>query len=482
MLALALAFQAIVRPNVIYIMADDLGYGELGCYGQTKIKTPNIDQLAAEGMKFTQFYAPSAVCAPTRCSLLTGKHQGHAAIRGNTEQGGFGPNDVEGQTPLPKSETTIAEMLKQVGYRTGIVGKWGLGGPNPGETPNDHGFDFFYGYLCQRRAHNSFPPYLWKNHQPDLLDNPIYDAHQKAKSVPDNLDEWNKLYGGKTYAGTKLMENCIDFIKSSKSGPFFLYYAPTIPHAALQAPVDWIAKYPREWDPKPYLGESGYLPNPRPHATYAAMISYLDFTVGEIRKTLVANGLDKNTLIVFTSDNGATFNGGVDREFFKSNGDFRGAKMSLYEGGYREPFIAWYPSAIKPGSSCSTAYAGYDTMATLAELCGAKTPKTDGTSFAKELVGVHGQKRDYLYFEYPEAASMRAIVFGRMKAIQPNLTKKPDLIEIYDLVADPNETRDLAASQPELVARAKEIFRREHVPNKTFPLPGVDAIGKPAGI
>ena len=474
MILASLIIQTIFRPNVIYIMADDLGYGELGCYGQTKIKTPNIDQLAAEGMKFSQFYAPSTVCAPTRYSLLTGKHQGHAAIRGNTEQGGFGANGVEGQTPMPKSETTIAEMLKQVGYRTGIVGKWGLGGPNPGETPNDHGFDFFYGYLCQRRAHNHYPAYLWKNHQPDLLDNPVYNAHQQATSVPEDLNEYNKIYGGKNYAGTKLMENCIDFIKSSKSQPFFLYYAPTIPHAALQAPVDWIEKYPREWDPKPYLGENGYLPNPRPRATYAAMISYLDYTVGEIRKTLVASGQDQNTLIVFTSDNGATFNGGVDRAFFGSNGIYRGAKMSLYEGGFREPFIAWYPKAIRAGSSCATLFAGYDTMASLAELCGAKTPKTDGTSYAKELTGGQSAKREYLYFEYPEASSQRAIVFGRMKVIQPDLKKKPGLIEIYDLEADPSESHDLSGSLPELTARAKAIFKKEHVPNKTFPLPGVD--------
>ncbi|MBI1331779.1 MAG: sulfatase-like hydrolase/transferase [Armatimonadetes bacterium] len=474
MLSLCLALQMAVKPNVIYIMVDDLGYGELGCYGQKKILTPNVDRLAAEGMKFTQFYAPSPVCAPTRCSLLTGKHQGHAAIRGNKETGGFGPNDPEGQFPLPKSETTIAEVLKKSGYRTGIVGKWGLGGPDPGDTPMDHGFDFFYGFLCQRRAHNSFPPYLWKNHQPDLLGNPIYNAHQKATSVPEDLEEYNKLYGGKTYAGTKFLENCIDFIKSSKGKPFFLYFAPTAPHVALQAPVDWIEKYPKSWDPKPYLGEKGYLPTPRPRATYAAMISYLDFTVGEIRKELEKDGLDKNTLIIFTSDNGATFAGGVDRDFFQSNGVYRDGKMSLYEGGYREPFIAWYPSMIRPGTQCDVPFAGYDSLVSIADFCGAKAPRTDGVSYVPEFTGQAAKKREYLYFEYPEANSMRAVVFGRMKAIQPNLIKKPDLIEVYDLVADPSETYDLAASRPDIVKRAKEVFAKEHIPNKDFPLPGVD--------
>jgi arylsulfatase A len=476
MLATLLALQAIVRPNIIYIMADDLGYGELGCYGQTKIKTPNIDRLAAEGMRFTRFYAPSTVCAPTRCSLMTGKHQGHAVIRGNKEQGGFGPNDPEGQFPLPKSETTLAEVMKQAGYRTGIVGKWGLGGPNPGETPNDHGFDFFYGFLCQRRSHTHYPPYLWKNHQPDLLDNPIYSAHQKVASVPDDLNEWHRKYCGNTFAGTKFMENCIDFIKGAKKQPFFLYYAPTIPHAALQAPVEWIEKYPREWDTKPYLGEAGYLPTPRPRATYAAMISYLDFTVGEIRKSLEQLGLDKNTMIVFTSDNGATFNGGVDKEFFQSNGNLRGAKMSLYEGGFREPFVAWYPSMIQAGSVCDTPYAGFDTMASLAQLAGVKSPKTDGISFVPALRGNADTKRPYLYFEYPESTSMRAVILRNWKVVQTNLKAKADLYEVFDLIADPGEAHDLSASRQDLVARAKEVFRKEHFPSKDFPLPGIDTV------
>lgn len=476
MLATLLALQTVVRPNIIYIMADDLGYGELGCYGQTKIKTPNIDRLAAEGMRFTRFYAPSPVCAPTRYSLMTGKHQGHATIRGNKEQGGFGPNDPEGQFPLPKSETTIAEVMKSAGYRTGIVGKWGLGGPNPGETPNDHGFDFFYGFLCQRRSHTHYPPYLWKNHQPDLLDNPIYDAHQKVSSVPDDLNEWHKKYCGKTFAATKFMENCIDFIKGSKKQPFFLYYAPTIPHAALQAPVEWIKKYPKEWDTKPYLGEAGYLPTPRPRATYAAMISYLDFTVGEIRKSLEQLGLDKNTMIVFTSDNGATFNGGVDKEFFKSNSDLRGAKMSLYEGGFREPFVAWYPSMIKPGTTCDAPYTGFDTMASLTEMAGARSTKSDGISYVSALRGMPDTRRQYLYFEYPEATSMRAVLFRNWKVVQTNLKAKADFYEVFDLKSDPSETHDLSASRQDLVLRAKEVFRKEHIPNKDFPLPGIDLV------
>jgi arylsulfatase A len=267
-----------VKPNIIYVMVDDLGYGEVGCYGQEKIPTPNIDRLAKEGVKFTRFYAASPVCAPTRASLMTGLHQGHAPVRGNKENGGFGFNDAEGQSPLPSQTLTVAEHLKANGYTTGIIGKWGLGGPKAGETPMDHGFDFFYGYLCQRRAHNHYPTYLWKNYQPDLLQNKTYNAHQKVTSVPTDLNEYASLYGGKDYAHAKCLTEGKHFIKSAKGKPFFLYYASTIPHAALQAPPEWIAKFPTEWDTKPYLGEQGYLPTPRPRATYAAMIAYLDYS------------------------------------------------------------------------------------------------------------------------------------------------------------------------------------------------------------
>ncbi len=468
--------QGTHRPNVIYIMADDLGYGELGCYGQKKIPTPNIDQLAKEGVKFSRFYAPSAVCAPTRCSLMTGLHQGHAPIRGNKEKGGFGPNDPEGQTPLPASTTTIAEMLKAVGYRTAIFGKWGLGGPQPGETPMDHGFDDFYGYLCQRRAHNHYPAYLWRNHQPDLLNNTPYNAHQKAKSVPNDLDEVQKLYGGNDYAHEKILKESLQFIEKNKKNPFFIYYASTIPHAALQAPKEWVEKFPKEWDPKPYLGESGYLPTPRPHATYAAMIAYLDHTVGELRKAIEKAGIADRTLIIFTSDNGATFNGGVDSEFFESNGILRGKKMSLYEGGFREPFIAWYPSKIAPNSTVDEPYAGYDTMSSLAEICNAEAPKNDGKRYAPALFGKKSKARDFLYFEYPESTAMQAVIFGNMKVIRPNLKQKPDLIEVYDLANDPSEKMNIAAT-PEgkkWTQKAKEVWSKEHVKNDAFKLGKID--------
>ncbi|MBX3117923.1 MAG: arylsulfatase [Fimbriimonadaceae bacterium] len=473
----ALAVTALqVKPNIVYIMADDLGYGEVGCYGQTKIPTPNIDRLAAEGVKFTRSYAASPVCAPTRASLLTGKHQGHASVRGNKEQGGFGPNDKEGQFPLPQSETTIAEALKSGGYRTALVGKWGLGGPDPVEHPLAHGFDRFYGYLCQRRAHNYYPPYLWSDHRVDLLmGNRPYNAHQKIDAPLATAEEYEERFGGKDYAPERMMDACTAFIKSSKSRPFFLYYAPVLPHVALQAPREWVEKFPKEWDPAPYLGQSGYLPNLRPRATYAAMIAYLDHTVGEILKALEVSGTKDNTLVIFTSDNGATFNGGVDREFFESNGILRAGKMSLYEGGIRVPFVASWPGKIQPGTTSDHVSVCYDALATLCDVTGVRAPKNDGLSYAKALVGKSSAKRDYVYFEYPEAASMQAVIFGDLKAIKPNLKGNPDLIEVYDLSVDPGEKRNIASARPDVVRRALEVLKKEHVQNRDFPLPGVDA-------
>ncbi len=471
----ALAFGGTPKPpNIVYVMADDLGYGEVGCFGQTKIPTPNIDKLADQGIKMTRAYSASPVCAPTRCSLLTGKHQGHAAIRGNVEQGGFGPNDTEGQSPLPGSETTIAELLKKRGYTSALVGKWGLGGPSPGQTPLSHGFDYFCGYLCQRRAHNYFPTYLWRNNQPDLLGNRIFDVHPKPIPALASDDEYYQRYQDKTYSPAKLAEESVAFIKRSKGKPFFLYYAPTLPHVSLQAPLDWISKFPRDWDPKPYLGTAGYVPNPRPHATYAAMIAYLDDTIGKIMKALDETGAAENTLIIVTSDNGPTNVGGVDPKFFNSAGGLRGGKMDLYEGGIRMPYVARWPGHIKPRTTSSHINVCYDALATLCDVAGVRPPRTDGLSYLPSLIGGKQPERDYVYFEYPEASSMQAVIFGNFKVIRPNLTKQPSKIEVYDLAIDPAESRDLSAARPDVVKRAQAIFEKEHHPNKIFPLPGID--------
>ncbi len=462
-------------PNIVYIMADDLGYGELGCYGQKKIPTPHLDRLASTGMKFERAYAASPVCAPTRYSLLTGKHQGNAAIRGNKERGGFGPTDPEGQTPLKAEEITIAEVLKSAGYRTALVGKWGLGSPLPGETPNDHGFDEFYGYLCQRRAHNHYPVYLWKNRDPELLGNPLFAAHQKLAAALTSEDEYYKKYSGPTFAAQRLMEESVNFVKSNAGKkPFFLYYAPTLPHVALQAPKEWVDRFPKEWDDKPYLGERGYLPTARPRATYAAMIAYLDHTVGEIVKALEVTGQRENTLIIFTSDNGATTAGGAAQEFFQSNGNLRAGKMSLYEGGVRVPLIASWPGKVESNSVAKETVVAYDAFATLAGVAGSKVPRTDGISYLPLLLGKKSAKREFAYFEYPEASAMQSILMGDLKVIRPDLKRNPDLVEMYDLSKDPSERRNLAAENPDFVRRALEKMRSLHRPNRLFPLGKID--------
>ncbi|HMS55441.1 MAG TPA: arylsulfatase [Fimbriimonadaceae bacterium] len=463
------------QPNLIYIMADDLGYRELGCFGQSKIPTPHLDRLAKEGIRITRAYAGSPVCAPTRYSLLTGKHQGHAAIRGNKEQGGFGPNDKEGQTPVDQGEVLLSEVLKKGGYRTGIVGKWALGGSTIGQFPTEHGFDFFYGYLCQRRAHNFYPPYLWRNTDVDLLNNPVYAAHQKVTMPFSDSEEYWRRYAGTTYSAGKLADACVEFIRDKdRSKPFFLYYAPTLPHVALQAPKEWVNRFPREWDSKPYLGENGYLPSERPRATYAAMIAYLDHTVGQILEALEQSDHAKDTLIIFTSDNGATNVGGVDRDFFQSNGELRAGKMSLYEGGIRVPMVARWPGKIAPGTESDHPLTCYDAMSTLCEAAGVKAPKSDGLSYVDALVGKRQKSRPFLYFEYPEAAAFQAVIMGRYKVIRPNLKRNLSQVEVYDLEADPSEARDLASARPDLVREGLAIMRREHVRNNDFPLGLVD--------
>lgn len=460
------------RPNIVFIMADDLGYGELGCYGQEKVPTPHIDRLAAEGVKMTRYYSASPVCAPARYSLMTGKHQGHAAIRGNTERGGAGPNDPEGQTPLPDGETTLADVLHRGGYRTGVVGKWGLGGPGPDGHPLNHGFDFFYGYICQRRAHNYYPVYLWNGYQPDILPgNKLMSAHQRIKEPLPSEDDYYTRFGGQTYAPAKITENCLDFIRSSKKQPFFLYYAPTLPHVSLQAPKEWVDKFPRDWDAKPYLGEKGYLPTARPRATYAAMIAYLDDSVGQIMAELDRLGLSKDTLVVFTSDNGATFTGGMDRAFFKSNGALREGKMSLYDGGVREPFIARWPGRITPGTTTPRFAVGYDAFAMCCEAAGLRAPRTDGRSFLATLTGKDQPVRPWMYFEYPEASAQQAVFLReRWKVVRPDLNKHPEKAELYDIVADPSETKDMALAHPELVREGLDLMAKEHRPNRLFPL------------
>lgn len=468
--------QTMRPPNIVLIMADDLGYGELGCYGQTKIQTPNIDRLAAEGMRFTRFYSASTVCAPTRCGLLTGKHTGHAAIRGNKEVGGWGLNEGEGQAPLPAGEQTIAELLKSRGYATACVGKWGLGGPGSEGHPLRQGFDFFFGYLCQRQAHNYTPTHLWRNNDVYLLsENRYFSPHQRLAQAPKDSSAFDK-YMGAQYAPAVTHDQAESFIKQNKDKPFFVYYSTTLPHGALQAPTEWVDRYPREWDKGPYLGQNGYLPNLRPRATYAAMISYLDDCVGRLMKLVDDLGLTGETIFIFKADNGTAPNAGVDRPFFDSLGGLRGMKTNLYEGGIRIPFLARWKGQIPSGSTDSGYWASYDIFPTLAEIAGAKTPSNlDGISFAPRLLG-KAQRRThgFLYFEYPEGPQQQAVISGDYKLIRPSLRIGSAKAELYHLVRDPGEREDLADKEPKTLARLSQIAKREHVRSAEFPIPALD--------
>lgn len=473
-------------PNIIYIYADDLGYGELGCYGQQKIKTPHLDRLASEGMRFTQHYTGTPVCAPARAMLMTGKHAGHSAIRGNLELGGFRDDEERGQMPLPDRDFTVAELLKQKGYATALTGKWGMGMNNTEGTPTRQGFDYYYGYLDQKQAHNLYPSHLWENNQWDTLRQSWQDIHRKldpAKATDADFESFK----GKDYAPGKMTEKALAFIERSKDGPFFLYMPYTIPHVSLQAPDEYIRKYAGQFDEKPYYGEKGYASTKYPLATYAAMITFLDDQVGIIMDRIKALGLDDNTIIMFSSDNGPTFNGGVDARFFNSAAGLRGLKMDVYEGGIREPFLARWPGKIKAGSVSDHVSAQFDLLATIAELTGQKTPPTDGISFLPTLLGQKNRQKQhpYLYFEFPERGGQLAIRMGDWKAVKTDLRKTPNNPwQLFNLKTDRNETTDVATQHPDLLKKFDQIVKNEHQETNVaawqFVIPVIEASVKPS--
>lgn len=452
------------KPNVIYIYADDMGYGELGSYGQQKIKTPNLDKIAKEGIKFTQHYTGAPVCAPARCILMTGKNSGHSYIRGNYELGGFEDENEGGQMPLPEGTFTIAKLMKQAGYVTGAIGKWGLGMNNTSGDPNKQGFDYFYGYLCQKQAHNFYPTHLWENGKWDSLKNPYIQVHKPlAKEAPDSAFDYFK---GKDYSVTKMAEKTVAFIKENRKKPFFLYLPYTGPHVSLQAPDEAVKEYIGQFNEQPYRGEKGYASTLYPKSTYAAMITYMDKQVGEIMKLLKELGLDENTIVMFSSDNGATFDaGGADINFFNSVAGLRGRKQDLYEGGIREPFIARWPGKIKPGRVTNHNSAQFDLMATLSEMTGVKAWGNDGISFLPTLLGNDNKqkKHEYLYFEFPEKGGQVAVRLGNWKGVKSNMKKNKNAPwEIYNLLTDEKETTDVASQHPELAKRFEEIMKKEH--------------------
>jgi len=468
-------------PNIIYILADDLGYGELGVYGQKLIETPHIDALARSGMQFTQHYSGSPVCAPSRYMLLMGKHPGHARIRANDEWGDRGevwnyrkavddPN-LEGQRPILTSSYTMGEFMQDQGYQTGLVGKWGLGAPLSDGIPNKNGFDFFYGFNCQRQAHQLYPPFLWKNQERIQLNNPVVAPHQDNTLAEDadSMDiESYALWNQKDYAPTLMQEEALSFVRNNQDTPFFLYYATPIPHLPLQAPQQLVQYYvDKLGEEDPYNGQKGYFPTRYPRATYAAMITYLDQQVGELVQELKDLGLYDNTLIIFSSDNGPSYTGGVDAGYFDSAGPFSHeygrTKGFTYEGGIRVPMIASWPGVIEAGSSTAHISAFWDVYPTLADLLSVEAPEgLDGMSFLPTLMGEEQPTRDYLYWEFAGYQGQQAVRKGRWKAVRKDIVKGNLQLELYDLEQDLAETQDLASQFPEVVAEMEAIMSKEH--------------------
>jgi len=462
-----------VRPNIVLIVADDLGNGELGSYGQQKIRTPVLDRLAEDGMRFTRHYAGSPVCAPSRATLLTGLHTGHAGVRDNdemVERGDvWGDTLIEGNHPLPPGTYTLGRMLQEAGYVTAAIGKWGLGGPGDSGEPNLQGFDHWYGYMCQREAHNYYPTHLWRDGEREPLPgNRPFRAHQRFPVGADPLDpESYARYSGETYAMDVMLEDAVRFVRSNADRPFFLYLPFPVPHAALQVPEESLAEYLGAFPETPYGGERGYLPHRAPRAAYAAMISTMDRGIGRILRTLDEAGISGRTIVLFTSDNGPTFNGGTDSEFFESTGGLRGLKTMLYEGGIRVPLIVRWPGHVTPGSVSNYVSAFWDYFPTLAEVAGEPDPSgTDGVSFVRVLVGDTAPRsaRDPLYWEYQGG---QALLSGRWKAVRPAPGAS---IELYDLASDPIEAVDVAASHPDEVQRLAAQLDSARTPSGFFPL------------
>ena len=444
-----------IKPNIIFILADDLGYGDLSCYGQEKFQTPNLDHLASEGLRFTQHYSGSTVCAPSRSVLMTGQHTGHTFIRGNR---GFGE---EGQFPLIKNAYTIAELLKDNGYVTGAFGKWGLGSPGSDGDPMYQGFDRFYGYNCQSLAHNYYPRHLWDNLEKVII-------------------EVNKDSNEGVYAPFLIQEKALEFIEQNKDTAFFMFVPSIIPHAELFAPEEYIAKYRSKYLPeKEYFGvddgprfrNGAYGSQPESHAAFLAMIEILDQQVGEIVNKVKELGLEKNTIILFSSDNGPHLEGGADPDYFNSNGPLRGYKRDLYEGGIRVPFIVWWPGHIEPGTESDHISAFWDMYPTFAELSGAELPDSiDGISLMPTLTGKGLQlQHEYLYWEFHERKGRIAVRKGNWKGVRYNVKTDPDSpLELYDLSKDIEEQDNVTEDYPEIVKEIESIFKKARTESEHF--------------
>ncbi len=469
------AAAAAERPNIVFVLADDLGWGELGSYGQQRIRTPSLDRLASEGMRFTQHYAGNAVCAPSRAVLMTGRHPGRSPIRDNRAV------EPEGQWPLPLPELTLAEVLKKLGYATGATGKWGLGPSGSEGDALRQGFDHFFGYYCQSKAHDHYPAHLWDDGKRFATGNAERSAHQKMPAGADLADPRSyAAYSGTAYAPDLVWDKARAFVRENRERPFFLYLPVTVPHLGLQVPEDSLAEYRGLWPDPPYDGARSYLPQATPRAAYAAMVTRLDREVGRLLTLLNELGLAERTLVVFTSDNGPTFPaGGADSEFFRSAGGLRGLKGSLYEGGVRVPAIVRLPGRVAKGAVSDRVTGFEDWLPTLLALVGAPEatpPALDGVSFAPTLVGQPQEPRAFLYREFTGYGGQQMVRVGDWKGVRQGLAgaEKTPPLELYDLAGDPSETRDVAASHPDVVARLEAVLAREHAPSPAFPIPVID--------
>ena len=419
------------KPNIIFIMADDLGYGDLGCFGQKRIQTPNLDRMAAEGVRFTDVYAGSTVCAPSRCALMTGYHMGHALVRGN------------GRVPLRPEDVTVAKLLKQAGYATGIVGKWGLGEAGSTGIPNKQGFDTWFGYLNQRHAHNYWPAFLWRNETKAQLRNEVNHVVGGRDRSPGGVATKRVDYSHDLFATEALA-----FVEKHKAGPFFLYLALTIPHANNEAG--------REGMEVPDLGPYADKDWPPAQKGTAAMITRMDRDVGRLFALLKKLGLDDDTIVFFTSDNGPHREGGNNPDFSDSNGPLRGIKRDLYEGGIRVPMIVHWPGQIRAGAVSDFPWAFWDVLPTCCELAGSKWPKgIDGISVVPVLRGETLKLERYLYWEFFEGAYKQAVRQGKWKGVRFG-TKEP--LELYDLEKDIGETKNIAGEHPGVVKQLEQIM------------------------
>ena len=430
------------KPNIIVIMADDLGYGELGCFGQTKIKTPHLDRMAVQGMRCTQVYSGSTVCAPTRCCLMTGLHTGHARVRGNA--------GIKGRVPLEPEDVTVAEVLRTAGYRTGIVGKWGLGEPGTTGIPNDQGFDFWFGYLNQAKAHFYYPPFLWKN--------------REKMDLAQNADGRKGVY-----SHDMMTDEALAFVRRNQRDPFFLYVAYTIPHAEIVVPEDSLKEYRGKFPETPYPG-AHYGAQPEPNAALAGMVTRMDRDIGRLFELLRELKLDENTIVFFTSDNGPVSVGGRDHKFFRAAGGLRGTKGSLFEGGIRVPTIVRWPGRIQAGTVSDAVWAHWDVLPTCAEIAGVEPPKKiDGVSVLPTLLGKDQPQLDdrFLYWEYGRNKKFtQAVRKGDWKAIRIGLNGP---INLYDLKMDVAETTDVANQHPSVTGQIEKYLTTARTESKDFP-------------